>query len=217
LTQQDLARGVRMPQSTIARIERGTVIPRSGTLIALLKAAGHQLVAEPIGPPVAEEAIRDRLRMDVPRRTWAALGKRVAADRSKGPFRIVRRLRRFNVPFVLIGELAEVAHGAPMKIKPLIEVCHADTDVAFERIGMALDDLGEAAARILRLTTETAAGDDYEILSRTAVPMHVDAGIMVRVASLDDLIRIRVARGTPEDRVAAAALHAIADSSELGA
>jgi transcriptional regulator with XRE-family HTH domain len=48
LTQHDLARAVGMPQSSIARIERGTVSPRTATLIALLKATGHQLSVEPI-------------------------------------------------------------------------------------------------------------------------------------------------------------------------
>ncbi|MDQ3691542.1 MAG: helix-turn-helix transcriptional regulator [Chloroflexota bacterium] len=59
MTQHDLARAVRMPQSSIARIEGGTVVPRTATLMALLQATGLQLVVEPIGslardPGVAE-------------------------------------------------------------------------------------------------------------------------------------------------------------------
>ena len=36
-----------MPQSTVARIETGTIYPRSDTLERLLGAAGRRLVSEP--------------------------------------------------------------------------------------------------------------------------------------------------------------------------
>ena len=39
--------------------------------------------------------------------------------------------------------------------------------------------------------------------------MHVDSGILVPVAALDDLIRIRRAGRTPDDRAAEATLRAI--------
>jgi predicted transcriptional regulator len=44
-----------MPQPSIARIEAGTVIPRTATLIALLHATGHQLSVVPIDPAVDRE------------------------------------------------------------------------------------------------------------------------------------------------------------------
>lgn len=206
MTQQQLADAASVPQPTIARIERGTVLPRAATLIELLAATGHRLAVEPIGPSVDEDAIRKRLAMSVPQRTRAAMRSPDA------PIRILRRLRRFNVPFVLIGELAEVAHGSPARMGRLIEVCHATTDVAAERLALAREDLGqEADASRLRLVTQTDAGDDYDVLARNAVAMHVDAGILVRVAALDDLARARRARGTPEDQEAAAVLVALED------
>lgn len=220
MTQHDLARTVRMPQSSIARIEGGTVIPRTATLMALLAATGHQLAVEPIGPPVPLEAARQRLRMNVAARTWAALGRAVARDSRRSPIRILRRLRLFGVAFVLIGDLAEVAHGSPVRIGRMVEVCHSQTDLVRGRLGRALEDLGATTsdglefttdAGRVRLTTETAAGDDYDMLARTAVRMHVDTGILVPVASLDDLVRIRLARGAPDDRVSAAMLRAIAE------
>jgi predicted transcriptional regulator len=61
MTQQQLASAAEMPQASIARIEAGSVTPRTATLIALLKATGHELVAEPIGQSVPTEAIRKRL------------------------------------------------------------------------------------------------------------------------------------------------------------
>ena len=218
VTQQQLAAAAEIPQATIARIEAGSVIPRTATLIAVLEATGHRLVAEPIGPSVPSEAIRQRLAMNVPARTWAALGRAVARNSQRSPIRILKRLARFGVPFVLIGDLAEAAHGAPVKVGRMIEVCHAETDVARERLALALEDLGGTSSNgvefktesgLLRLTTEAASGDDYHLLARNAVRMHVDAGILVPVASLEDLIRIRMARGNAEDRVAAGVLRAI--------
>ena len=222
MTQHDLARAVRMPQPTIARIERGTVVPRSATLMELLRATGHQLAVEPIGPDVPFEGARKRLGMTVPKRTWTALGRAVARDSRRSPIRILRRLRLFGVPFVLIGELAEVAHGSPLKVGRMIEICHPQTDVVGGRLGRALQDLGATSpdglefttdAGRLRLTAESAAGDDYDVLARNAVRMHIDTGILVPVASLDDLVRIRLARGAPDDRVSAAMLRAIGEQA----
>lgn len=218
LTQHDLARAVGMPQPSIARIEAGTVLPRTATLLALLEATGHHLAAEPLTPSGPAEATRRRLAMSVPARTWAALGPAAVKDPQTNPIRILRRLRLFGVPFVLIGDLAEAAHGAPIKVGRTIEICYARTDEARSRLDRTLEDLEakstdgvEFATRAgrLRLATEVATGDDYDLLVRNAVKMHVDAGILVPVASLYDLIRIRLARATPQDRQAAAALRAI--------
>lgn len=203
MTQAQLAAAAGMPQPSIARIERGAVLPRTETLMQLLAATGHRLAVEPVDASVYREPIRRRLAMTVPQRTRAAMS-------SLEPIRILRRLRRFNVPFVLIGPLAEVAHGSPERIGSLVEVCHADTAVATRRLALAREDLGpDAEPGRLSLVTRTDAGDDYDTLVRNAVPLHVDAGILIRVASLEDLIRARLARGTPEDQQAAALLRAI--------
>ena len=55
MTQQDLAQATGMPQSSVARIEAGTVVPRTATLIALLEATGHQLAVVPIDPALNRE------------------------------------------------------------------------------------------------------------------------------------------------------------------
>lgn len=205
MTQDQLAQAVGMPQPSIARIERGTVLPRTATLVEILRATGHRLAVEPIGPPVKPGPIKKRLAMTVPQRTRAAMS-------SIEPIRILRRLRRFGVPFVLIGELAEVAHGSPARIGPIIEVCRASTDVANERLALARADLGrDGEPDRLRLVTRTDAGDDYDLLARNATGMPVDAGILVKVAALEDLIRARRAGTTPADEKAAALLLAIAD------
>jgi transcriptional regulator with XRE-family HTH domain len=199
MSQHDLATATGVPQSNIARIESGTVIPRTATLIKMLRAAGYRLAVEPIGPAVDREAIRRQLAMEVPRRTRGALGRMAP----------LRRLRRFGVPFVLIGELAEVAHGSPAGVGRVIEVCIASTDVARERLGLALADLGATEARRLRVLTETAAGDNYDVLVRNAVRMHVASGLLVPVAALDDLIRVRRSGRAASGHEAAAVLEAI--------
>jgi transcriptional regulator with XRE-family HTH domain len=221
MTQQDLARAVRMPQPSIARIERGAVVPRTTTLMAILEATAHELAVDPSGPPVNREAIRRHLVLDVPKRTRQALG-RAAKNPRTSPTRILRRLRVAGVPFVLVGDLAEVAHGSPTKVGRVVEVCHAQTEIASDRLAAALEDLEatgsdgpqvRTGAGRLRLLTETMAGDDYELLRRNAVGLHVDSGILVHVAAIEDLIRIRQARGSPEDRAAMAVLRAIGEES----
>ncbi len=213
MTQHDLARATGLPQPSVARIESGTVIPRTATLVTMLRATGHRLTIEPMSHPVDREAIRSRLAMSVPRRTREVLG-RAGKDSQTSPIQILRRLRRFGVPFVLVGELAEAAHGSPGKIGRTIEVCVASTDVARERIGLALADLGaRAEGDRLRVQTETAAGDGYDMLIGNAVPMHVDAGILVRVAAIEDLVRNRRAAGTREDAEAEATLGAVMEEA----
>ena len=191
-----------MPQPSIARIEAGSVVPRTATLIEILSATGHQLSVEPSDPPVDREAIRKQLALNVPKRTPKT-------------GRILQQLRRFGVPFVLIGELAEAAQGSPLKVGRKIEVCVASTDVGRDRLKLALDDLAVTTdADRLRVETATAAGDGYDVLRRNAVPLHVEAGILVPVASLEDLIRARRARCTHEDRAAAQMLGAVIEETQ---
>jgi transcriptional regulator with XRE-family HTH domain len=209
MTQHELAKATGLPQPSIARVESGTVIPRAATLIAILRATGHRLTVEPLDPEVDRGAIRRRLRLSVPSRTRKALGRR-AKDPQTSPVRILRRLRGKGVPFVLIGDLAEVAHGSPGPVGRAVEVCIASTEVARERLSLALDELGGMAeGGRLHVVTRTAAGEDYDVLIRNAVKLYVDAGIRMPVAALEDLIRIRRARGEPNDQEAAAALTAI--------
>lgn len=211
MTQHDLAHAARVPQSTIARIEAGAVTPMTATLMALLRATGHELRVEPMPPRVDREAVRKQLALRTASRTRKALGRR-AKDRPTSPVRVLVRLAWFGVPFVLVGDLAEVVHGWSGPVGRTIEVCVASTDVARERLGRALDDLGElASAERLRVITETAAGDEYDVLRRNAVNILVDTGFSTRVAALEDLIRARRARGGPKDLEAAAELAAIVE------
>ncbi|HET9417571.1 MAG TPA: helix-turn-helix transcriptional regulator [Candidatus Limnocylindria bacterium] len=213
MTQQDLAAAVQMPQSTIARIEAGAVTPMTATLMELLRATGHELTVEPILPPVDRDAVLRHVREGIAWRARTALGRR-AKDPSKSPIRTVTRLQWFGVPFVLVGDVAEVAHGRIGPVGAAVEVCVQATPVAEERLARAIADLGEQGrSGRLRALTTTAAGDDYDSLSRNAARMTIDAGRTAPVASLPDLIRDRRARGAPDDLQAAAELVAILEDA----
>jgi predicted transcriptional regulator len=62
LSQRALAKKSGIPQSTIARIEAGTIDPRVNTLSRLLHACGFDLEVEPLlGQGVDRSQIRERL------------------------------------------------------------------------------------------------------------------------------------------------------------
>jgi transcriptional regulator with XRE-family HTH domain len=62
LSQRALAKKSGIPQSSIARIEAGTIDPRVGTLDRLLCACGFDLEVEPrLGQGVDRSQIRERL------------------------------------------------------------------------------------------------------------------------------------------------------------
>ncbi|MCC6619179.1 MAG: helix-turn-helix transcriptional regulator [Chloroflexi bacterium] len=223
MTQHELAATADVPQSSIARIEKGRVSPRADTLLTLIRATGHDLSLAQAGVAPQEGDSGDWLRLQPARRTHDALGDRVASDIRTSPIRMLRVLRRFNVPFVLIGDLAEVAHGARGTLGRMIEICIAQTDVAASRLATALDELGasrtsgspvvETAVGRLRLWSRTAAGDDYDLLDRNATQVQIDVGLLVAVASLEDLIRHRRSRGGAGDLVSIGILQSIADDS----
>jgi predicted transcriptional regulator len=85
LSQRALAARAGVPQSTVARIESGSLDPRAGTVDRILRAAGHELVSQiRPGQGVDRSQIRERLRL-TPRQR---IDEVVAASRN------VDRLRR---------------------------------------------------------------------------------------------------------------------------
>lgn len=219
MTQLDLAAAVGMSQPSIARIERGTVLPRTGTVVAILDAVGCELRVEPRMEVRAElrRAASERLSRSIPRRTRDALGRARATT-------ILRRLRAEAVPFVLLGDLAEVVHGAPRTLVRTLDICHSSGVAAARHLAGVLRDLGASPlpdvadlrdsaevqvttpAGDLRLITRTAAGDDYEQLARNASRLIIDTSLRVDVASLEDLVRVRRARAEIGDLEILAAL-----------
>jgi transcriptional regulator with XRE-family HTH domain len=66
MTQHQVAQAVGMPQSTIARVEKGTVSPLATTLISILRATGHRITVEPIGDAAASDDVSRWAVMPVP-------------------------------------------------------------------------------------------------------------------------------------------------------
>jgi len=159
------------------------------------------------------------------------------SQRRFDPVRILRRLQAHGVRFVLIGGLAAKAHGSPT-LTVDIDVCYARDRDNLDRLAGVLGELGSVlrgASRDLafRLDSRTLErGDTFTFttdfgdldilgapagvsgfaeLDANAEVAELDEGLLIRVASLDDLIRMKRAAGRPKDRVELEILGALRD------
>jgi hypothetical protein len=141
-----------------------------------------------------------------------------------------------GVRFVLIGGYAGSLRGSPV-ITGDVDICYARDDANLERLAQALRALDsrlrgvsedvpfQLDARTIkagdRFTFSTAAGPldclgtpagttGFADLDRRATD-EVVAGLPLRVAALDDLIRMKRAAGRPKDRIALEWLSALRD------
>ncbi len=74
LSQRALAAVARVPQSTVARIESGTIDPRASTLDRLLRACGQELAVTAVtidGNGIDRTLIREQLRLTPTERVTA--------------------------------------------------------------------------------------------------------------------------------------------------
>lgn len=86
LSQRELAARAGMPQSTVARIERGQLMPRVDTFDRLLRASGTKVTIEPLTKSGVDiSLIRDRVRMTPGQRA------RLATQEAKAMVRLVPR------------------------------------------------------------------------------------------------------------------------------
>lgn len=137
---------------------------------------------------------------------------------------ILRSLVESNVRFVLIGGLAMIAHGSAnltrdidclyersseniQRIVDGLRASHPKLRTSREAIAFPWDE--EFFRNVLNMTLTTDLGsldllaeapgvDDFEQLWRRAREMRL-FGLPVRVASIDDLIRMKRATGRPKD------------------
>ena len=158
------------------------------------------------------------------------------------PIHILRRLQAHKVRFVLVGGLAAKAHGSPT-LTVDIDICYARDRDNLERLAAVLGELGTTLRgappdlpfhpdrRTLErgdvFTFTTSYGDldilgtpsgtsGFDDLNANAEDAVLDDDLVVRVASLDDLIRMKRAAGRPKDRVELEILGALRDEIHSG-
>lgn len=156
------------------------------------------------------------------------------------PARAFHVLNRHEVRYVVIGGLASELLGAAIGTND-IDVCYDRTAENMERLAAALQELN-AALRVAGVDEDLpfllddrtiAAGDSFTFstdagdldvlgtpsgtggfrdLDADAASYDLGEGLIVRVVSLDDLIRMKEAAGRPKDE---AHLHVLAALKEM--
>ncbi|HKY14571.1 MAG TPA: hypothetical protein VJM33_06565 [Microthrixaceae bacterium] len=158
------------------------------------------------------------------------------------PERIFAALDDAGVSHVVIGGIASVLHGSPLRTGDA-DICPADTDENRAALAVALTalragirtDRGDVIpvsldARLLaanatwNLTTafgdldiafRPAGTDGYDDLVTNAVRYELEDGLVVVVASIDDVIRSKRAAGRPKDREALPVLEELRRRAEF--
>jgi hypothetical protein len=155
------------------------------------------------------------------------------------PLGALRTLSEHDVRFVLIGGFAAALRGSPM-ITGDIDICYARDDENLHALADALRKLGATLRGAppdvpFQLDAATLKAGDHYTFSTKAGPVDclgtpagtggfadLDAsatdedldGLTVRVASIDDLIRMKQAAGRPQDLIAVEWLSALRDDLE---
>lgn len=161
------------------------------------------------------------------------------SEPSFDPLRTLRTLVDHGVRFVLIGGYAGALRGSPV-ITGDVDVCYARDDENLERLAAAL---GLLHARLrgappdvpFRLDARTLREGDHFTFTTSAGPVdilgtpagtkgfadldggatdEVVDGLTIRVASIEDLIRMKRAAGRTKDRIALEWLSALRDEAE---
>jgi len=236
LTQRELAVAVEIAQSSIARIESGSVAPRTTLLMRILRATGHELtVTRRLGDGVAGIVIDDLLRREPVDRVRLAIAewRAVRSRRRSDPVRLMRRLRRYGVRFVLMGALAARARGAPVRAEGAMEICPAPDPENLARLASVLDELRAVHrdpprkrpnldhGKTFELSTDAGdldiigipiGTDGFADLDSNASALLVAEGLIVRTADVDDLIRMKRPSRLPRDRADLEVLGALRDA-----
>lgn len=157
------------------------------------------------------------------------------------PLLALRTLVDHGVRFVLIGGYAGALRGSPV-ITGDVDICYARDDENLERLAEALGPLdarlrGAPADVPFLLDARTLHAGDHFTFATSAGPVDIlgtpagtkgfadlDAnatdeevdGLTIRVASIEDLIRMKRASGRAKDRIALEWLSAVRDEARGG-
>ena len=154
-------------------------------------------------------------------------------------FGVIEVLIRTDVQFVLIGGLAARLHGSPT-VTIDVDICPARDPGNLERLAKALHEVkaqlrsvdetvpftidAKSLQRTMNLTLTTSLGaldvlgepagtDGYEGLAANAITLEIE-GLSLKVASLEDLMRMKEASGRPKDRIELEVLGALRNELE---
>jgi hypothetical protein len=145
------------------------------------------------------------------------------------PEEILRILERHRVRYVVIGGVGATLHGSPLPTHDT-DICPARDSSNLDALAAALRDLGarirtpgvpdglpfacDAAflrqMNLLNLTTsfgdldlsfEPSGTQGYEDLARRAAPCDLGGGLVVSLASLEDIIRSKEAANREKDKM----------------
>jgi hypothetical protein len=157
------------------------------------------------------------------------------------PIEVFRTLDRHGVRFVVIGGVGARLFGSPTVTRDT-DICYDRRPENLERLSRALSDLEvrlrgvDADAPFILDARTLAAGDHFTFTSRAgdvdvlgtpsgvagfdeldrrAVPFDL-GDVTVRVASIEDLIRMKRAAGRPKDLIEVEVLAAVRDEVEEG-
>ena len=155
------------------------------------------------------------------------------------PLKMLDVLKRHDVRFVMIGGLAGRLWGSPTVTNDL-DICHARDRANLRGLAEALRETGARLRGVAadvpfllddhtlaagdHLTFVTDAGNldclatptgtsGYDDLVRTAEAMEI-GDHTIQVASIEDLIRMKLAAGRPRDRIEAEILGAVREEIE---
>ena len=238
ITQRELAARAGVAVPTVSRIESGRYDPKMSTLQRLVEACGMVLELERAGGQGIDRSTfrldgptERTLRVAEQAGRYGMPG----GDPDWDPQRHLETLLRHRVRFVVIGGLCARAWGSP-SVTDDTDVAYEHSPENIERLVAALNELGAKLRNLpagfdpgvdartfafsFNLTFDTSTGkldclalpagiDDFSELAAVAVSKELHPGLIVPVATLDDLMRMKRAAGRPKDRIELEVLSAL--------
>jgi transcriptional regulator with XRE-family HTH domain len=196
LSQRQLAERMEVPPATISRWESGQNRPSFERLGAAVAACGLELsTALTRADGSYAFQIYDQLGRSPAERVTAML-----PPEPFDPLAELRRLAEADVPFIVIGGVADALHGSPLMLgwRELAICAPPDAEAAIAALFTEAGNADEWRAPrfelpsggVLELWAEPPGTHGYDDLARDAETVELAIELAVKVASLLDLIRM---------------------------